>query len=98
MNKALDWLSNHMMPGISDRLLLRMRWLGSGLLIAGYFANLYVNVTLGVVLTLVSDFICIPYNARRKYWDIVAIILLFTAINVGKLVSIWLGLESGSCS
>ena len=86
-----------MLPGISDQQLLRLRWLGSGLLITGYFAILYINVTMGVIITLVSDAICIPYNARRGYWDIVAIILLFTAINVGKLVSIWLGLDSGAC-
>lgn len=73
---------------MSDKLLLRMRYVGSGLLIAGYFTILYISVSTGVIMTLVSDAICLPYALRRRYWDIVLIIGLFSVINVTRLMTL----------
>ena len=45
----------------TDRVLLRLRYFGSGLLVVGYFVILYVSVPVGVTMTLLSDAICLPY-------------------------------------
>ena len=73
---------------LSDKFLLRMRYLGSGLLMAGYFTILYISVAAGVTMTLVSDIICLPYAIRRRYWDIMLIIGLFSVINVTRLLTL----------
>jgi len=73
-----------------DKTLLRLRYFGSGMLIGGYFTILYVDVLTGVAMTLVSDIICAPYAIRRRYWDIIMVISVFTVINVSKLITLLL--------
>ena len=73
-----------------DKNLLRLRYFGSGLLLVGYFTILYVDVFTGVIVTLVSDIICAPYAIRKKYWDIIMVITVFTIINVSKLITLLL--------
>lgn len=77
-----------MLRGVSDQLLLRLRYTGSVALIVGYFVILYVSVPLGVCITLASDCICLPYAVRKRYWDIVAVIGIFSVINVSRLLTL----------
>ena len=72
----------------TDRVLLRLRYFGSGLLVVGYFVILYVSVPVGVTMTLLSDAICLPYAWRRRYWDIMFIIGLFSVINITRLLTL----------
>jgi len=83
----LNKMSKSLFRGVSDYNLLRIRWFGSGLLILGYFLILYVNVRAGVLTTLLSDVICLPYALRKNYWDVIGIIITFSVINVSKLLS-----------
>ena len=73
---------------ISDYNLLRLRWFGSGLLILSHFLILYVSVPLGVSVMLFSDCICLPYAVRKQYWDICAVISVYTIINVVRLLTL----------
>lgn len=76
------------LPGISDRNLLKLRWFGSGLLILSHFLILYVSVPVGVSVMLFSDCICLPYAIRKKYWDICAVISVYSVINIIRLLTL----------
>ena len=39
---------------------------------------------------LFSDFICLPYAIRKGYWDIVAVISIYSIINVVRLLTLGL--------
>lgn len=78
----------YFLPGISDRTLLRIRWVGSGLLILSHFIILYVSVPVGVSVMLASDFICVPYAIRKGYWDIFTVITIYSIINITRLLTL----------
>jgi hypothetical protein len=84
----LEKLSKSLLPGIPDRTLLRVRWFGSGLLILSHFIILYVSVPVGVSVMLFSDFICLPYAIRKGYWDIGAVISIYSIINIIRLFTL----------
>ncbi|QBP06069.1 hypothetical protein [Synechococcus phage S-B68] len=88
MIERLKNLGKWVLPGVPDQILLRIRWFGSGLLMAGYFTILYVSVPAGVIMTLTSDIICLPYALRKNYWDIVVIISMFSVINIVRLLTL----------
>ena len=86
----LEKLSERILPNVSNRTLLRVRWVGSGLLIMSHFLILYVSVPVGVTVMLLSDFICLPYAIRRHYWDIVCVIAVYSIINITRLLTLGL--------
>lgn len=90
MKRLFDVIQRRTLPGIQDKTLLRVRWFGSGLLILSHFIILYLSVPVGVSVMLFSDFICLPYAIRKGYWDIVAVISIYTIINVVRLLTLGL--------
>lgn len=88
IKSILDRLSKKLLPGVPDRTLLRVRWFGSGLLILSHFIILYVSVPVGVSVMLFSDFICLPYAIRKGYWDIGAVISIYSVINIIRLLTL----------
>lgn len=86
--KLLSKLSKRVLPGISDRDLLRLRYIGSALLITSHFVILYISVPVGVSIMLFSDFICLPYAIRKHYWDITAVISIYSIINITRLLTL----------
>ena len=90
MKRLLNTISRRLLPGISDRILIRMRWFGSGLLVLSHFVILYLSVPVGVSIMLFSDTICLPYAIRKGYWDIVVVISMYTVINVIRLLTLGL--------
>lgn len=58
------------------------------MLILSHFIILYISVPVGVGVMLFSDFICLPYAIRKGYWDIVAVITIYTIINVVRLLTL----------
>ena len=88
MKRALNFIQRHTLPGVSDSTLIRARWFGSGLLILSHFIILYVSVPVGVSVMLLSDTICLPYAIRKNYWDICAVISLYTIINISRLLTL----------
>ena len=77
-----------LLPGISTRSLLRARYVGSAFLILSHFIILYLSVPVGVSLMLLADVICVPYAIRKGYWDITAVIGLYSAINIIRLLTL----------
>ena len=88
MKRLFDLLQRRTLRGVKDRTLLRVRWFGSGLLILSHFIILYLSVPVGVSVMLFSDFICLPYAIRKGYWDIVAVISIYSIINVVRLLTL----------
>lgn len=88
LSKLARFVQRRTLPGIPERGLLRARYIGSGLLILSHFIILYVSVAWGVGLMLASDFICLPYAIRRGYWDIAAVISIYSIINVTRLLTL----------
>ena len=88
MKRLLNKVSKNFLPGLSDQLLLRIRWIGSGLLILSHFIIVYFSIPVGVSIMLASDTICLPYALRKGYWDIVAVIALYSIINISRLVTL----------
>ena len=88
MKKLANKLSRSILPGVTDRSLIRLRWFGSGLLILSHFLILWVSVPLGVGVMLFSDLICLPYAIRKGYWDIAGVITVYTVINVVRLLTL----------
>ena len=84
----LSKLQKRVLPGVSDRGLLRARYIGSALLILSHFIILYISLTVGVSVMLLSDFICLPYAIRRGYWDITLVIGVYSIINVVRLLTL----------
>ena len=88
MKRLFIEISRRTLPGVRDSVLLRMRWFGSGLLILSHFIILYMSVPVGVSVMLFSDAICLPYAIRKGYWDIVAVIAIYSIINVVRLLTL----------
>ena len=86
--KLLSRLQKRVLPGVSDRGLLRVRYIGSMLLILSHFIILYISVPVGVTVMLLSDFICLPYAIRKGYWDITAVIGVYSIINIVRLITL----------
>jgi hypothetical protein len=86
--KLLSRLQKRVLPGVSDRGLLRVRYIGSMLLILSHFIILYISVPVGVTVMLLSDFICLPYAIRKGYWDITAVIGVYSIINIVRLLTL----------
>ncbi|ADO97633.1 hypothetical protein SShM2_022 [Synechococcus phage S-ShM2] len=65
--------------------LIRLRVLGSALVIIAYFIVLHVNVLVGVTAHFVADLISIPYFIKTKSWDVVIMLAFLLFISLSKL-------------
>ena len=66
--------------------LIRLRILGSCLVIIAYFIVLHVNVMVGVTTHLIADLISIPYFIKTKSWDVVIMLAFLLCISSSKLL------------
>ena len=65
---------------------IRLRVIGSALVIVAYFIVLHVNVLVGVGAHFVADLISIPYFIRTKSWDVVTMISFLLVISLSHLL------------
>ena len=65
---------------------IKMRIIGSGLVIIAYFIVLHVNVVVGAVTHFVADLISVPYFVRTKSWDVVIMLSFLLMISLSKLL------------
>jgi hypothetical protein len=65
---------------------IRLRVIGSALVIVAYFIVLHVNVLVGVGAHFVADLISIPYFIRTKSWDVVIMLAFLLFISLSKLL------------
>ena len=62
------------------------RIIGSFLVVTAYFIILHVNVSLGVIMQFVADFISVPFFIRTKSWDVVIMLTFLLIISSTKLI------------
>lgn len=62
------------------------RIVGSTLVVVAYFFILHVNMTLGVMMSVVGDAVSLPYFIKTKSWDVVIMISFLTSISLSKLL------------
>ena len=65
---------------------VRLRMVGSALVIIAYFIVLHVNVLVGVTAHFVADLISIPYFIKTKSWDVVIMLTFLLFISLSKLL------------
>ena len=62
-----------------------LRVLGSLLVVFAYFVIVYIDVTVGVALSLTGDALALPFFIRTKAWDVVAMIGFLSCVSISKL-------------
>ena len=62
-----------------------LRVLGSSLVVVAYGVIVYIDVMVGVGLSLTGDLLALPYFIRTKAWDVVVMIGFLSIVSVGKL-------------
>ena len=65
---------------------IRLRVIGSALVIVAYFIVLHVNVLVGVATHLIADLISVPYFIKTKSWDVVIMLAFLLFISLSKLI------------
>jgi|TARA_B100001059_G_scaffold150817_1_gene150650 hypothetical protein len=65
---------------------VRLRIIGSALVIVAYFIVLHVNVLVGVGAHFVADLISVPYFIKTKSWDVVIMLAFLLFISLSKLI------------
>jgi hypothetical protein len=65
---------------------IRLRVIGSALVIVAYFIVLHVNVLVGVATHLIADLISVPYFIKTKSWDVVIMLAFLLFISLSKLL------------
>ena len=68
-------------------LLMRMRMIGSGLIITAYFITLYFDIVTGVIIHLTAISISLPYFVKLKAWDVVIMMSFLITIGTGRLIT-----------
>ena len=66
---------------------VRMRIIGSALVIVAYFIVLHVNVLVGVTAHFIADLISVPYFVKTKSWDVVIMLIFLLTISFSKLLT-----------
>ena len=64
-----------------------LRVLGSALVVFAYFVIVYIDVTVGVALSLTGDCLALPFFIRTKAWDVVGMISVLSFVSISKLFS-----------
>ena len=73
--------------------LVKLRVLGSILVITAYFVILHVDATIGVIINLVAETISMPFFLKTKSWDVVLMLSFMITIGLSKLVGLILSLS-----
>ena len=63
---------------------VRLRVIGSVLVIISYFIVLHVSAPLGAVGNMIGDGISLPFFIRTKSWDVVIMLGLLLVISISK--------------
>ena len=66
----------------------KLRLIGNGLLITGHIILLNVNPIAGILIKFCAFIFTLPYFVKMKLWDVVALSLVFSTIEMVKLWSL----------
>lgn len=70
-----------------DRLIL-LRYLGSILVLIGYYFLLNVDILTGVSLRIIANFLSLPWAIKNKVWDFVTLLVFFLVIEIAKFIEL----------
>ena len=65
---------------------VRMRWIGSVLIISAYFILVHVDTNAGIITNMVGDGISLPYFVQTKSYDVVVMMIFLTVIGFSGLL------------
>jgi hypothetical protein len=65
-----------------------LRYLGNALLIIGHIFLLHMDIRVGVVLKTLAFSLTLPYFIQARLWDVVLLSLLFSSIELTKLIAL----------
>jgi len=65
-----------------------LRVIGSLLVVFAYFVILYMDVRVGVGLSLTGDALALPFFIRTRAWDVVFMIGILSCVSVSKFMSL----------
>ena len=72
--------------------LVKLRIIGSVLVITSYFTILHIDTTTGVILNIIAESISMPFFIYNKIWDVVLMLSFMISIGLSKLLSLFLPL------
>lgn len=67
-----------------------LRYIGSVLVIIGYYVLLNVNVLWGIVIRMIANIISLPWAIKHKIWDFTILLSFFLVIEIHKFYNILL--------
>ena len=65
--------------------LVRMRVIGSAMVVISYFVVLYVSAPIGALGHFIADAISVPYFLKTKAYDVVIMLSFLLIISLSKL-------------
>ena len=65
-----------------------LRVIGSLLVVFAYFVILYMDVRVGVGLSLTGDALALPFFIRTRAWDVVFMIGILSCVSISKFMSL----------
>jgi hypothetical protein len=71
----------------NNRLIL-LRYLGSILVLIGYFFLLNVDILTGVSLRIVANCLSLPWAIKYKIWDFVILLVFFLVLEIAKFIEL----------
>ena len=75
-----------------DKIYNNLRRLANLLVLIGYYVLLNVDITTGIIIRLFSAALVVPWMAKHKAWDGVAVMGIMSSIDIHKLLELLLGL------
>lgn len=66
-----------------DRLII-LRYVGSILVLVGYFFLLNVDILTGVSLRIIANCLSLPWAIKYKVWDFVILLVFFLVLEIAK--------------
>ena len=72
---------------VKNRLIL-LRYLGSILVLIGYFFLLNVDILTGVSLRIIANCLSLPWAIKYKIWDFVILLVFFLVLEIAKFIEI----------
>ena len=72
---------------VKNRLIL-LRYLGSILVLIGYYFLLNVDILTGVSLRIIANCLSLPWAVKNKIWDFVILLVFFLVLEIAKFIEI----------
>ena len=66
------------------------RYIGNILLLSGYFFLLWGDLKVGLMVKCVGNIFVVPFAIKYKFWDILILCGFYAAIEVPKLIQLFL--------